>query len=576
MKKTAKILVPILLVLLILTSIVWYLFVYDRPFTRDTLLAQARFHDLHGNARISALFYDLAYDFSGHDENVAIELANQYKAHGNYTKAEFTLTSALSSKPTAELYTALCKTYVEQDKLLDAVSLLDKVTHPEIKAQLDAARPSAPICDFEPGYYSQYMDIHLFSSVDTIYYTSDREYPSINGAIVDGPISLPAGETTIHAIAVSPSGLVSPLTVLGYTITGVIEEVTFTDVAMEAAIRGVLGADADDTIYSNQLWNVTEFTVPVGVATYGDLSLMPYLQTLVIREQNIGSLSCLSSLSNLKTLDLTGSRFPADELYVVAGLPVLTDLTLSQCGLSTIEALAGAPSLSNLDLSSNTIRNLDVLSSIPTLQELHLEHNAVTDQYIPALGTLTNLESLNLSYNSITSLAPLSGCIKLNSLVADNNKLTNLTGVSDLSLLTHLSVDYNKLTDVSILSKCTALTNLSIANNSITDISALSTLTNMEIFDFSSNQVEALPNWPEGSALQTIDGSYNALTTIDSLKKMESIAYIYMDYNLLTSLDALAECYCLVQVNAFGNEIPDASALREHDIIVNYDPTFKK
>ena len=574
MKKTAKILVPILLVLLILASIVWYLFVYDRAFTRDTLLGQARFHDLHGNARVSAMFYDLAYDFSGHDENVAIELANQYKSDGNYTKAESTLNSALSSKPTAELYTALCKTYVEQDKLLDAVALLDKISHPEIKAQLDDARPSAPICDYEPGYYSQYMDIHLFSSVDTIYYTNDGEYPSIHGGVVDGAISLPAGETTIHAIAVSPSGLVSPLTVLGYTITGVIEEVTFTDVAMEAAIRGAIGADADDTIYTNQLWNVTEFTVPVGVATYGDLSLMPYLQTLVIQGHDIDTLTCLSSLNSLKTLDLTGSRFPADELYVVASLPVLTDLTLSECGLSTIESLAGAPSLTNLDLSSNTIRNLDALSGILTLKELHLEHNAVTD--LKALGALSNLETLNLSYNSITSLAPLSDCIKLSSLTADHNKLSKLEGITDLSLLTLLSVDYNSLTDVSVLGKCTGLTNLSIANNSITDISALSTLTKMEIFDFSSNQVEELPKWPEGSALQTIDGSYNALTSIDSLKQMEAIAYIYMDYNLLTSLDALAECYCLVQVNAFGNEIADASALREHDIIVNYDPTYKK
>ena len=31
----------------------------------------------------------------------------------------------------------------------------------------------------------------------------------------------PAGETTVYAIAVDDNGLVSPLTVLGYTVTGV-------------------------------------------------------------------------------------------------------------------------------------------------------------------------------------------------------------------------------------------------------------------------------------------------------------------------------------------------------------------
>ena len=94
------------------------------------------------------------------------------------------------------------------------------------------------------------------------------------------------------------------------------------------------------------------------------------------------------------------------------------------------------------------------------------------------------------------------------------------------------------------------------------------------MFDFSGNQIAVLPAWPDGCALQTIDGSYNALTSIDSLKNMQSMTHVYMDYNLLTSIDAISDCFCLVQVNVFGNKIPDVSKLREHDIIVNYDPTL--
>ena len=54
MKKATKFLVPLLLGLLILVSIIWYLFIYDRAFTRDALLGQARFHDTHGNSKISS------------------------------------------------------------------------------------------------------------------------------------------------------------------------------------------------------------------------------------------------------------------------------------------------------------------------------------------------------------------------------------------------------------------------------------------------------------------------------------------------------------------------------------------
>lgn len=83
MKRTLKRFVPFLMALLVIASILWYLFIYDREFTRDFLLSQARFQDDHGNTKLASWFYDLAYDYSGQDENVAIELANQYKTHGN-------------------------------------------------------------------------------------------------------------------------------------------------------------------------------------------------------------------------------------------------------------------------------------------------------------------------------------------------------------------------------------------------------------------------------------------------------------------------------------------------------------
>ncbi|MBQ3192044.1 MAG: chitobiase/beta-hexosaminidase C-terminal domain-containing protein [Oscillospiraceae bacterium] len=571
MKKLSHFLVPLMMGLLILASIVWYLFIYDRDFTRDSLLSQARFQDMHGNSRMSAFFYDAAYSFSGHDENVAIELANQYKHDGNYTKAEVTLTEAINNTPTVELYTALCRTYVEQDKLLDAVNLLDNLGDPDMKQQLDALRPAAPSSDYDPGYYSQYMDIHLNSDSLYLFYTMDGTYPSIEGSHYSGSITLPAGETTIYAIAVDEDGLVSPVAVLGYTITGVIEEVVFTDPTMEAAIRECIGADSDDKVFTDDLWEVTEFTAPEGVRSFADLSLLSNLTKLTIQNQTIDSLNHLSNLSKLVILDLSGCKFDVDELSIVAQLPALSSLTLASCSLSTIEGLEGAANLTMLDLNNNTIRNLSVLSDMTTLAEINLEHNALTD--LSALKGLENLSKLNVSYNSLISLAPLSSCIRLRHVEADHNQLPGINGMEKLSLLEHLSVDYNALTDVSLLAGNTELTNLSIASNDITDLSALRTLTKLQVFDFSSNKVEALPAWPDGCALTTIDGSYNALASIDGLKNMQSLTHVYMDYNLLTNIDALADCFCLVQVNVFGNQIPNVDALRDHDIIVNYDPT---
>lgn len=571
MKKFFRFLVSLLLAIAIIASIGWYLFVYDRDFTRDALLSQARYNDLYGNSRLSSWFYNLAYEHSGRDENVAIELANQYKSDGNYTKAEVTLSNAIKNKGTVELYSALCKTYVQQDKLMDAVAMLENIADPAMKQALEELRPSAPTVSHEPGFYSQYIDVELSSSSGVLYYTTDGEYPSINGSIYSEPIALEAGETIIYAISVDNSGLVSEPVVAGYTVGGVIEPATFADDSMEAAIREVLGVSESNIIYTNVMWDITEFTVPENATSLADLSLMPYLKTLTIQNQNLGTFSDLASLSKLETLDLSGSTFPAEELEVLAKLPSLKNLKLSGCSLSTIAALEGAPGLTTLDLSSNTLRNLEVISGMATLTELNLKHNAVTA--LDALSGLNNLETLDISYNAVSDLRPLGGCMKLKWLDAGNNELTRADGLEDLPLLSYLSLDYNNLTDVSILADCVELTNLSIANNQITNISSLSSLINLDILDFSYNSVDALPDWQEGCMLRTIDGSYNLLQSIDNLSSLDQLSYVYMDYNKLTSVDALADSYRLVQVNVYGNEIDTVAALTAHDIIVNYDPT---
>ena len=571
MKKATRFLVSMVLVLLIIASIIWYLFIYDRAFTRDTLLSQARYQAINGNSRLSSWFYDCAYSFSGHDENVAIELANQYKKTGNYTKAELTLTTSIRDNPTVELYTALSEVFAEQDKLLDAVALLDQIPDASIKQQIEQIRPAAPQADQEPGYFSQYIDVHLTSDGDAIYYTTDGDYPSMSGTRYGGSISLPAGETKIRAIAVKKNGLVSPVVELDYTVTGVIEKVEFQDAAMEAAMRDLIHASSTSTVYTDALWGITEFTVPEGARDFSDLAYLPNLTKLVMSEQQIPSLECLTPLTKLVVLDLTGSSFPVADLQILASLPALSSLTMAECSLSTLAGLENAKNLTLLDLRNNTLKNLEPLSAMTSLAELNLQHNAVTD--LSALSGLENLVKLNVGFNALTTLAPIQNCTRLAWLNADNNQITILEGIAGLKNLTTLALSNNKLVNVDSIAGLTELTELEIASNTISDISALKTLTKLQSFDFSGNQIAALPEWPEGCALQTIDGSYNALTSIDGLKNMQSLTHIYMDYNLITNIDALQDCYCLVQVNVFGNVIKDVSALRDKDIIVNYDPT---
>lgn len=571
MKRALKRMVPLLLAICILLSVAWYLLIYDRAFTRDMLISNARFYDARGNAKFAAMLYDWAYDYTGKDEDVAIELANQYKADGNYTKAEYTLTNAIADGGTAELYIALCRTFVEQDKLLDAVNMLDNIANPAVKAELDAMRPQAPEADPAPSYYTQYISVGLNSDGNTIFFTTDGQYPSTQTEPYAEPIQLSGGETTIYALSVAENGLVSPLTLLGYTIGGVIEEAVFADPAVELAIREQLGADETDILMTDMLWQITEFDVPADAKVLDDLAKLPYLEILRIREFSFNDLTCLASLNSLQELDLSGCRFPAAELQVLAKLPELKKLSLAGCGLSTIADLQGAVNLTSLDLSGNTLRNLEVLSPMTGLTELYLQHNAVTK--LDVLSAITSLEKLDISYNSVSDLSPLASCGKLTWLNAGNNTLSTLKGVENMSVLSHLDADNNSLTEISVLSSCTNLKELNVSNNMLSGIASLGKLTGLVTLNCSYNSLSELPTWPEGSALSSIDASYNKITSVYPLHNLEELTYVYMDYNQLTTVDPIADCFRLVMVNVYGNEITDVSKLTDRNIIVNYDPT---
>ncbi len=571
MKKTVRILIPILLALTIILCCAWYLLVYDREFSRDILLYGARIFEKQGNHTVATWFYDRAYDQASDNDSVAVELAEQYRKSGNYTKAEYTLSKAIQDGGGATLYMALCQTYVEQDKLLDAVSLLDNVTG-AVKEELDELRPKAPEATPTPGFYSQYLPVNVESENGILYVNASGEYPSVATDLYSEPVQLVLGENALYAICVGENGLVSPLSIFGYTVGGVIEEVSFADAAMEKAIRELLGISEGVTLYSNDLWNITEFEIPADAKDYSDLKHLIYLNSLTVRDGASGQLGNLSALTNLTTLDITNTSVSSDELKVIGSLYKLETLILNDCGLSSTADLAGCTAVTYLDLSNNTIRDISGLKTMTALQEVYLQRNVVTD--LSALSSCTNLTKLDISYNSVTSLSPVCGHSQLNWIHAGNNKISEVSSIGQLTSLEYLYLDHNMLTNITPISTITGLCELNISNNSLTDIASLSKLNKLMYLDFSFNQVTAIPQWSKDCMLVTIDGSNNLITSIDPLSGLKALNDVLMDYNgELSSVKALENCPVLIKVNIYGTKVTDVDMLTKQSIIVNYDPT---
>ena len=576
MKKTLRIIVPIVLAIMIIVCACWYLFVYDREFTRDMLLHSARKFDAKGKHTVAAWFYDCAYKQAGDNDAVAVELAEQYIKSGNYTKAETTLTKAISDGGGVELYIALSKVFVEQDKLMDAVKMLNNVKNADVKEQLDMLRPSIPVCSPDPtlsnAYYTQYITVTISTDKGTLYVSTNGEYPSVQKDKYQTGITLKGGENTIQAIAVADNGLVSPSAVFGFTVGGVIEKVTFADSAMETALREAAQITTDRTVNTDELWAIKEFTVPEDAVNFNDLKHLVYVEKLTVNNAASGQLINLSALANLKELIVSDTNVTADELVTIGKLPKLQKLTLNNCALSTVAGLDASVALEELTLNNNAIRNIEPLAKLKKLSKLDLSHNALND--LTALSAMNTLTELDVSFNNLDTIAPIATLTGLKVLNAGNNVLTEIKGLQQLTALQELTLSNNKIGDISPLESCTALTKLDISYNSIADITMLSTLNKLTDFNFANNKATKLPQWSMDCELVNIDGSHNSLSTLEQLKGLKKLNNVIMDYNKnVSSVKALASCPVLIKVSVYGTKVTSVGDLTSQSIVVNYDPT---
>jgi len=547
MKKAAKIIIPILLALAILLGTAWYLFVYDREFTRDMFLHTARFFHERGNYEIAQWCYECAYNQSSDNDAVAIELSRQHASDGNYVQAEKALTKAIADSASAELYIALSNLYLEQNKVIAAIDLMDDICAEDssvdaaIRENLAKRRPAAPKAT--PIVNSE--DPELYSSVEftatggTLYINKEGTYPSYTDKshrFTSGTkkIILDEGANDIYAITISDEGLVSALTNYQYELNSNhrrVAEVTFADPAMEIQLRNALNVDATKVVMTSDLWTITSFTVPEEAKNLDDLYHLIGLEQLTIQSGPSDALKHLQDMEKLEELSVIGTVLSQEDLAMLSSLPRLEKLTLNKCGLTVLTGLENATNLTYLDLSSNSIVDITPITGLTKLTELNLNGNSLSS--LEGISGLTSLTVLNASNNVLTSLEDITGCISLTKLNVSNNKLTSIDSVTQIQ----------------------GLANLNFANNDVT----------------------TLPQWDKSCKLVTIDGSYNDITSVEPLSGLENLNNVYMDYNEnLESIACLKDCYMLIQVNVYGTKIKstkDFKDLLDMSVIVKYDPT---
>ncbi len=557
MKKVLKVLIPMVLIIALLVSACWYFLFYNRPLTVDFLADNASSMVSAQRYERAILYYRWAWALMPERTDLALALSDTYMSTDNYTKAEYTLVSAISSNPDkAELYEALCRIYVKQNKLLDAVQMLDRITDAHVIEYMRTARPAAPVLTPESGYFTEYIEVAALSDAPYIYITTDGEYPSNDSDLYTQPLIMDAGETTLITLAVNEQGLVSPAAVFGYTIGGVVEPIELYDPTIDSAVREILGYTAADTIMSDDLWDITTLELSDTVSDLGDLAHFTGLTSLTIHNVSGLEMSVFHQLPTLQTLDLSGCTISTQALEAISSLTNLTTLRLGSCALTDVSVLSSLTSLVELDLSGNFISDISVVALMPEMEIISLANNPL--ESIAGLSICDQLQYVDIRDCGLHSIGALSEKNKLQSLLATNNQIS----------------------DLSPLRGCRSMETLLFSNNLISDISVLKSLPKLVTFEANYNAITTIPALNNSNAsLVSFIANYNDIEDVSGLSGIQTLNYIELDYNQVKDIQPLAENYNLIQLDIWDNPIPEISEavkpFEESSIIVNYNPNFE-
>lgn len=232
------------------------------------------------------------------------------------------------------------------------------------------------------------------------------------------------------------------------------------------------------------------------------------------------SLSALSELPNLKTLNILGSQITNDALSGLSNATGITSLTLDGASelsdLSPIDGLTGMRTLTLtnlplltdlspisafvgvtvLDIGQNaSLSDLRPIRDFTGMRRLTIQSTQVAD--LTPISGMTEMTQLAASNTQVNSLEPLRGYTKLTNLIIASAQLSSLNGLEDVGTLRFVNANFNQLTEgIEALSDKPNLSILQLRGTSIESLTALEASTNLAQFEAVGNRIASLKGLP--------------------------------------------------------------------------------
>ncbi len=496
------------------------------------------------------------------------EVADIYVQLENFSRAEFHLNTAIdyAGAKQSKFYAKLCSVYVMQDKLMDAVSLLDN-PQPLAKTEVDAMRPAPPVLSPEPGAYESNVSISIdvpdgskcYIKVSTARSNDGSAYdiPSAEENLYTEPIAVPEGDSVVRAVIVDGNGVVSKWFLATYRLENVDAVLTFKDATIENAVREILAYPTGD-ILAHQVWTipVLEIEGEHKYTTLEDLKYLTSLQELSLTGDGAAcDISILPTLTTLDTLSLKNFAIDSIVFKNVANMTWLSELNLSRNFIASLTGIDALTGLKKLNLSENSIVDISPMENLTQLTELNLSQNSIQD--LPALAKLTNITRLELANNRIQLLTGLEKLTNLEYIDITFNTCLNVEALSKCKKLKNASLSHNALEQLDGLEGSVSLETLNLSNNLLIDLSEIGSLQGLKVLDISSNAVESLEIMVNLVALEKLFASKNEIKSIDSLTELKALNELDIENNSISTIANLKKCTALKSVKAFGNSLSD-------------------
>ncbi|CAH0590056.1 unnamed protein product [Chrysodeixis includens] len=283
---------------------------------------------------------------------------------------------------------------------------------------------------------------------------------------------------------------------------------------------------------------------------------------------------CNLSYLNLERNNITG----AIGEYTFNGLIGISILDLSKQNISQIKnnAFSTMEQLVHLNLSTNHIEIIENASFVnTTVQVLDLSHNQVSDLYFLQNG-LSNLTELYINNNLITVVPKYSfrNQTELKSLDLSMNRITTIEEYGlPLINLQYFKIFGNCLKgeiNKNVFSPARYLRFLDMANFNLTSINdfAFFNLTLLARLNISNNQIQTVSpnNFMGVDNMYSLDMSYNNITNLTfSNSTLTHLKAVYLNNNKLTNVSRLFVNKCnLLYLDLSNNNIGNPIEIGSH------------